>query len=244
MGKPVIACSTTRGFSRTGVLRAWLNDAYSLAITGAGGIPFPFSPCLPDRVVDEILSRCDGVMLTGGGDLHSSLWGEPLHEEAVDLDAERDAQEARVARRVLRRGIPLLGICRGMQIANVAFGGTLHQHLPDVPGVRINHKQSERRKRKVHGIKTQRGSVIARLFASYDRRVNTSHHQAVNAPGRGLVPTAWSSDGVIEALELNPSKTFFLLVQWHPEELTRFPEHARLFYALVRAAGKRGRSAR
>ena len=138
-----------------------------------------------------------------------------------------------------QRNLPVLGICRGMQLVNVALGGTLHQHIPDTFGVIVNHQQTPvaQRGEATHGVSVEEGSQLASVLGSASIRVNSMHHQAVDRLGSGLRAVAWSpGDGVIEGLESDDAGTWLVGVQWHPEELTANFEHARSLFAAFAAA--------
>jgi putative glutamine amidotransferase len=185
-----------------------LPHAYVQAVTAAGGraVVLP-----PDDLDAAVLDRLDGLVLAGGADVGPGLYGDepqPLTESRPD----RDAGEITLARGAVQRDLPVLGVCRGMQLLAVAYGGRLHQHLPDVlghdkhrPGVGVYG---------THGVRFAAGSRIAAVMGD-DAEVNTYHHQGVADPG-GLTVTAWAQDGLPEAVE-DPAKRFVLGVQWHPE---------------------------
>ena len=151
------------------------------------------------------------------------------------MEPELDHFELELARRADARGVPILAVCRGAQALNVSRGGSLHQHLPDRPGVTLDHRQQAHGSTVTHGVKITAGSLLARTMGVCEAQVNSFHHQAVNRLGTGLRAVAWSSDGVIEGLEA-PGRDFVLGVQWHAELLTERPEQAALFAALVAAA--------
>jgi putative glutamine amidotransferase len=136
----------------------------------------------------------------------------------------------------------VLGICRGCQALNVARGGTLHQHLPDVTDGSIHHRQTASGRETTHTVEVQAGSRLAGIVGAGELDVNSFHHQAVDALGRGLRAVAWAPDGVIEAIE-GDGEALYLGVQWHVETLVERPRHARLFDALVEAAASERRAA-
>jgi len=169
-----------------------------------------------------------GLVLTGGGDVDPGAYGEEPDPEVAGVDPVRDASERALLAAALRVDLPVLAICRGCQVLNVELGGTLHQHLPDVVG-HLEHRSAPY----VFGdvaVATVPGTLAAEVFGP-DPTVRCSHHQAIATLGRGLVTTASTRDGVVEAVEL-PTARFVLGVQWHPEE---GPDR-RPFDALVRAA--------
>lgn len=192
----------------------------------AGGEPFPMHPAEPSDV-RERLRRCDGVLLPGGGDLAPYRYGvgDP-HESVYDVDDEQDAFDLAVAGAALRAGLPLLAICRGMQVVNVALGGTLQQHMES------DHRHV------VQLVTVEPGSLLARTAGTDKVAISCYHHQRLADLGAGLVVTARAADGTVEAVERVPDTPgWFLGVQWHPEDTaaTDPAQHA-LFAALTAAA--------
>jgi putative glutamine amidotransferase len=151
------------------------------------------------------------------------------------VEPELDRFELEVARHADSRGLPILAICRGTQVLNVSRGGSLHQHLPERPGVTIDHRQGGPGSQVTHDVTIAPGGRLADTMGGLRARVNSFHHQAINHLGPGLRAVAWSPDGVIEGIEA-PARPFLLGVQWHAETLTGRPEHAALFAGLVSAA--------
>ncbi|MDQ2627907.1 MAG: gamma-glutamyl-gamma-aminobutyrate hydrolase family protein [Actinomycetota bacterium] len=207
-----------------------LPATYLEGVTAAGGIavllpPQPVTPEIAARVLDGV----SGLVITGGRDLDPAGYGQPAHAETDQPDTTRDAWEFALLAEALRRGLPVLGICRGAQVLNVALGGTLHQHLPDVLGS-CGHRAGD-------GVFTPMparivaGTRLAGLLGE-TCQVQCYHHQAIAELGDELVVSARDDDGVIEAIEL-PGQDFVLAVQWHPEASLA---DLRLFTAIVDAA--------
>jgi putative glutamine amidotransferase len=211
-----------------------LGIVYARAVELAGGLPVVLPP-LEERAIAPLVDRLAGVCLSGGPDLDPTGYGAEPHPHLGPVEPALDAFEVSVARRADARGIPVLGICRGCQALNVARGGTLHQHLPDVADGSIRHRQTESGRQATHGVRIQAGSQLARIVGAEDLDVNSFHHQAVDGVGRGLQAVAWAPDGVIEAIE-GDGASLYLGVQWHVETLVHLPRHAALFDALVEAA--------
>lgn len=200
--------------------------AYVTAVERAGGRPLLVPPS--EDAVPETLDALDGLILSGGEDLHPEAYGAEAHPETQNARPDRDRAELAVLAGALERDMPVLAICRGSQVLNVGLGGDLVQHLPDVVG-------SERHKHTAgefadHDVDLQAGSRLAGLLGER-APVKSHHHQGYGRLGEGLAPVAWADDGTIEALE-HPSKRFALGVLWHPEE----GEDMALFEALVREA--------
>lgn len=209
-----------------------LATLYPEAIERAGGIPVVVPPMRPETI-GSLLDRVDGLCLTGGPDLQPSIYGAQPHEALGPTEPRIDALELALARGADQRGIPILGICRGMQLLNVARGGTLHQHLPDLVGAHLRHRQDEHASIPTHVVKTAPRSTVRAVLGGSPIAVNSFHHQAVHDLGAGLVATAWAPDGTIEAVEEVGSR-LVLGVQWHAEGLRA---HTPLFELLVDAAG-------
>lgn len=212
-------------------LEVALATLYPEAIERAGGIPV-IVPLLRPDAIDSLLDRVDGVCLPGGPDLQPTTYGQEPHPQLGPTEPRVDAVELALVRAADRRNLPILGICRGMQALNVARGGTLHQHLPDVVGDRFEHRQLEHGSVTTHRVETAPHSRLRATLGGPKLEVNSFHHQAVHTLGKGLVATAWAEDGTIEAVE-NPSERFVLGVQWHAEGLRN---HGPLFDLLVAAA--------
>jgi putative glutamine amidotransferase len=186
-----------------------------------------------------VIASVDGVLLPGGGDVLPSLYGAAAHAAFEAAEPGRDAYELELARCIAQANLPLLAICRGIQVLNVARGGTLVQHIPDAAQRAVNHVLRDPPFAIAHDVWIAEGSRLEELMR--DRLdgdtlpVNSRHHQAVKDPGEGLVVTATAPDGVIEAIE-DPSQRFCLGVQWHPENFYRTGEFRELFEGLVAAA--------
>jgi putative glutamine amidotransferase len=233
------------GFPAYAVRAAWgvwdvettlLPQAYVDAVVRAGGLPVVL-PAVPG-VIGQILDRVDGVLIAGGPDVEPARYGAVPGPATQPPSRVRDAAEAELITGAVERGLPLLGICRGMQVLNVVRGGTLVQHLPDVVGTDLHSPAPGRYG--MHEVKVEPGSVLARVLGgptgSLDERipVPSYHHQGVQTLGTGLVAVAWADDGVVEAVE-DPRLPFCLGVQWHPE----IGDDPALFDGLVAAARER-----
>ena len=221
--------------------RSYLNSSYIRAIQQAGGAPIPLPPVLYPDALDEIYPLLDGVLLTGGGDIDSKRFGEAPHPTLFDVVPERDQLEISLVKRALSDEKPLLAICRGIQVLNVALGGSLYQDIASEPGSSVQHSQSEPSEQPTHTVKVGPQSFLAEVLGKEELEVNSLHHQAVKALGKGIVAVAHAPDQIIEGIELADSapRRFVLGVQWHPEELAARDESARrLFSAFVAASRK------
>jgi gamma-glutamyl-gamma-aminobutyrate hydrolase PuuD len=204
---------------------------YADQVTAAGGVPVLLPP-VPG--IAAAVSRLDGLVLTGGGDVDPARYGAAPHPRTRGVSLERDQAELDLLAAALAAGLPVLGICRGLQLLNIAQGGTLHQHLADLgPSGDAGHTPSPGTFGS-HPVRVAAGSLLAGILADGPLTVATAHHQAIDRLGAGLTATAWAEDGIIEAAELTGGDhhPFALAVQWHPEA-GRDP---RLFQALVAAA--------
>jgi putative glutamine amidotransferase len=211
------------------------NQAYASAIAEAGGVPLLVVPCAPTRAA-PILDRLDGLLVPGGADVDPSLYGAVRSEEVVYTDPARDALELECLSEARRRGMPVFGICRGMQIVNVVFGGSLHQDIPmELPGA-LRHCSSPElgRYHLEHRVQVSAGSWFAEAAGATSLMVNSLHHQAMKDVGEGRVVTAVAEDGVIEALETEDRQT--VSVQCHLEELRHLAWACGLFESFVVAA--------
>lgn len=204
-----------------------LPHAYVAAVHGAGGVPV-LLPSLPDGAA-EALAGVHGLLVAGGADVQAERYGAVTREGNDEPRGERDAWEMALLAVALERGLPVLGICRGAQVLNIATGGSLHQHLPDVVGSEV-HRPAPAQHGRVH-VAVEPGSTLA-LAVGPTVDVPCYHHQAMDRLGQGLRATAWADDGTVEAVEMVGS-AFVLGVQWHPE-LDAHDD--RLFVALVQAA--------
>ena len=209
---------------------------YLRAIEQAGGIPVVIPP-LGIEALGPLLGRIAGVCLSGGPDLDPVAYGARRHKLSGPSWTDLDRFELALARAADGRRLPILAICRGLQVLNVARGGTLHQHLPDVVGERIVHRQAEPGSRPTHWVTVTPHSRLCRLLSARRKLVNSFHHQAVATLGKGLIRTAQASDGTIEGIEAL-DREFVLGVQWHAECLIDRPAHAALFEGFIAAADR------
>ena len=209
---------------------------YVEGVTSVGGIATLLPPQpVDDVIVERVLDGLDGLVVTGGRDVDPATYGQEPHASTDEPARDRDAWEFALVRGALARGLPLLGICRGAQVLNVALGGTLHQHLPDVVG----HYQHQLGNAmfSTSPIQTVPGTRLAALVGE-STDAQCYHHQAISELGTGLIASAWDPDGVVEGVEIpsnagEAGSAFVLAVQWHPEERL---DDLRLFAGVVGAA--------
>jgi putative glutamine amidotransferase len=224
--RPLIGIST---YSRSGERPCFsVPCTYVDAVVTAGGMPVLLPPV---ACAETVLEGLAGLMLPGGGDVTPDHYGGTAHATNYDVCSERDGFELALVRAALaREGFPVLGICRGMQILNVALGGDLVSHLPDQYGEDVPHRTLDV-KAVMHDVTIERESLLGEVHGETEIAVHSIHHQAVGRLGTGLRAVAWSTDGVVEAIE-SPDH-FVLAVQWHPELDAPGHPARRVFTALV-----------
>ncbi|MBD1911687.1 gamma-glutamyl-gamma-aminobutyrate hydrolase family protein [Leptolyngbya sp. FACHB-16] len=233
MAAPLIGI-TTPGQDATGNIQ--LNIAYINAVRRAGGIPVLLTP--GEEKSDRLLAHLDGVLFTGGGDLHPQHYNGTSHPTLARIDLERDQFELDLARRALQSERAILGICRGLQVLSVASGVALVPHVPERFGSEVSHLvlQAETPIPTRHGVSLVAGSQMAALVGSLSIEIVSWHHQAITTIPPGWRVAAYAPDGLIEAIE-HGSHPWAIAVQWHPElSAEKDPHQQRIFRAFVRAA--------
>ena len=211
------------------------------AILAADGRPYLLPSALPLDMLPEVMGEFDGLFISGGGDIHPEFFNGEMHPSVNGVDRERDAFELALCRHAVAMDKPILGICRGQQVLNVAMGGSLVVDIPSELPDAIRHSwwPGYKRSRLSHQVGVEEGSRLAGIMGGEEFMVNSLHHQSVKALGEGLKVAATAADGVIEALEM-PGKHFVVSVQWHPEWLQEHEPMRRIFRAFVEACGSEG----
>ena len=223
-----------------GITRCSRLDDYLASVEKSGGQPRVLEVTDSAR---KVVNEIDGLLLTGGGDVDPVLYGEERHPTVEDAEPGRDEFEIDIARRALDADLPLLAICRGAQVLNVAAGGTLVQDIPSAVETDLAHSLTEPKDHISHEVQVAPGSKLHQALGgavsrSHTCRVNSRHHQSVGRIGASLSPSATAPDGVVEAIE-GGDKDFCIGVQWHPENFWRTGEFASLFDSFVEAARRR-----
>ena len=228
-----------------GVVRVWdggdrtgLNSAYVRSVTAVGGVPIMLSPIIGPSYAARALDGIDGLVLTGGEDLDPAWYNAERSPLSNPPSRERDLFELALFAAARQRELPILGICRGIQLVNVALGGTLYQDLPSERPGPVDHNRAGTRTDRSHGVRFAPGSIAAEVMGASSIRVNSFHHQAIRDLAPGLVATGWSEDDLIEVVESAEGQPWMLAVQWHPEEMhgeAGAPDRG-LFKALVERA--------
>jgi putative glutamine amidotransferase len=227
-----------------GDLSISLSETYQQVLMGAGAIPWALPATVSRELIAECVRRCDGVLLTGGEDVDPRLYANGLPARVrktvtVTPDGgERDLRELLLVDEVFRQRKPLLAICRGHQVLNVALGGTLVADIRTQMPKAINHRRMDRRSEMVHQVQLTEDGLLSRIAGRKSLGVNSTHHQAVGRVAAPLQVIARSDDGVVESMQLKQSRMlpFLLSVQFHPERLAnRYPEHRAIFTAFTQA---------
>ncbi len=227
-----------------------LSAPYERALLNAGALPWPILSLETKSEIAECVRRADGVLLTGGEDVHPKFYAENMPQRLQKKcvltpdGGARDWRELALISEVFRQRKPLLAICRGHQILNVALGGTLIADIPTLLSGALNHRRMDKRSAKVHDVRLTPGGLLAKITHKRVIRVNSTHHQAVDRVADILTVAGYSTDGVIESLQLKPAVAdllpFLLSVQFHPERLAaNHPEHRAIFTAFAKACAVR-----
>lgn len=248
--KPVIGLNCSyKHDEKYAVRESFIPERYYDSVAAAGGLPILLPPLDNGGDIKELLRLCDGLLLIGGDDINPARYGQERHAKTCLILPRREEFDFALVGAALESRLPILAICQGCQVMNVALGGTLHQHVPDVYGEDVPHFRPDEMRRKggerMHRIRIEKGSLLHETVGAETLEVNSSHHQAADRPGEGLRVSARSADGVAEALEWKDpgGRPFMLAVQWHPERISSVKEQMLLFEALARAASRYGETA-
>jgi putative glutamine amidotransferase len=224
---PIIGVTSSYDWDRNNYI---LPASYIESIIICGGLPILLPPTTTKNS-EEVIALLDGIMLTGGVDVDPSQYGEPPIPKLGKIDPIRDGYELYLTREAIEHQKPLLAICRGIQVLNVALGGTLYQDVYTQVDGSFKHSQMAPRYYPTHKVKILKDSKLFEIFGKNEIGVNSFHHQAIKTLGKGLTANAWSEDGLIEGVE-NQGENFVLGVQWHPERMIK-GEMVKIFQAFV-----------
>jgi putative glutamine amidotransferase len=228
----------------SGIRRQWagaerqgVNSAYVQSLVAAGAVPLILPPAIGAAQAMGAIEGLDALVLSGGEDVDPAWYGAPASPDLGEVDRERDLFELALFAAARQRGLPILGICRGIQLVNVALGGTLWQHLPGERPSPVEHDRRDARSTRTHAISLEPGSRAATVLGRTAMSVNSFHHQGIRELAPPLRATGWAEDGLVETVEGAAGTPWLLAVQWHPEEMhadAQAPERE-LFRALVEA---------
>ncbi|UCE66988.1 MAG: gamma-glutamyl-gamma-aminobutyrate hydrolase family protein [Candidatus Zixiibacteriota bacterium] len=210
----------------------YLKRDYHQAVINAGGIPILLANTSEISIINDYVESIDGLLVSGGEDLHPKYFGRKPHKSITLSAPERDEFEIKIIKRALNKDIPVFGICRGFQVMNIALGGTIFQDLSCAPFGTIKHADPKEAGDVYHRIKIEKSTLLYEIIGARSIEVNSSHHQIIDKIGKKLKVTAYSSDGVIEGFE-GPDFKFLLAVQWHPEMIPKRFHSKRLFKVLI-----------
>jgi len=237
MQKPLIGITTRNSRDANMHPITALQHAYINAITMSGGLPILIPDILPENDLMDLYARFKGILFTGGGDVSLKYFSGSDHPRIGEVDEERDTAEMALMRSAVNDGKPVLGICRGAQVMNVAMGGTLYTHIPDQLQGALDHDYpGDLRQVLVHPVNVDESAKAAEIFGETLLNVNSLHHQGLMDIAPGLRVAGHAPDGLVEVVEI-PDHPFAMAVQWHPEWLTDQPAMQRLFKSFVDASG-------
>jgi putative glutamine amidotransferase len=234
---PLIGITTYRSKNEYGLPINALAEAYIQSVANAGGLPVLVPLGQPEEALEALLSRLDGLLFSGGGDIQPDCYGGLPHPSIYSVDADRDRTELHLAQVLIQRGQPFLGICRGFQVLNVALGGSLYEDIADQHPAALKHDYFPHwpRTHLAHLVQIEPTSRLAAILGQSEAQVNSLHHQGVRQVAAALTPTALAPDGIVEAVEL-PGHPFGLAIQWHPEWLQAHAPMRDLFKAFIQAS--------
>lgn len=226
LSKPVIGITAAHCSEE---LKTFPRQYYVRSIQNAGGIPLILPPVRTSEEANEVLHLIHGLLLTGGGDISPVYLREDPRHGIGECFPERDLSELLLTQLALQHDLPILGICRGIQVLAVAAGGEIYQDIPRQYPRGMQHRQTAPRQYPWHDVDVLEGSLLYRLLAEKKIGVNSFHHQAVSVSPQGFIQNARSSDGIIEGIE-KPDAKFCLGVQWHPESMMETEEHSKVLF--------------
>jgi putative glutamine amidotransferase len=238
MQAPLIGITTFRRRKDGQVTQHAISETYVQAVVRAGGVPVLIPADLQQVEAEVLIDRLDGLLLSGGGDILPERYGSKPHPKVGSMDGDRDELEITLVKLAVEKHLPFLGICRGIQVINVALGGTLYEDIATQCERPIRHAYYPDwpRDLRAHGVKAEPDSQLVQMVGKPEFEVNSLHHQGLRDIGADLRAVAWAPDCLVEAIEL-PGHPFGIGVQWHPECIPDAPESVALFDTFVKAAG-------
>ena len=238
MQAPLIGITTFRRMKDGQVTQHAISEMYVQAVVRSGGVPVLIPADLKQVDAEVLTARLDGLLLSGGGDILPERYGSQPHPKVGSMDGDRDELEIALVKLAVEKGLPFLGICRGIQVINVALGGTLYEDIATQCAHPIRHAYYPDwpRDLRAHGVKAEPDSQLVKIVGKSEFEVNSLHHQGLRNIGAYLRAMAWAPDCLVEAIEL-PGHPFGIGVQWHPECIPDAPESVALFDAFIKAAG-------
>jgi len=238
MQAPLIGITTFRRIKDGQITQHAISEMYVKTIVRAGGVPVLIPADLKQADAEVLIARLDGLLFSGGGDILPERYGGEPHPKVGSTDGERDELEINLVKLAVEKGLPFLGICRGIQVINVALGGTLYEDIATQCKRPIRHAYYPDwpRDLRAHGVKVAPDSQLVEIVGKSEFEVNSLHHQGLLDIGDDLRAVAWAPDCLVEAIEL-PGHPFGIGVQWHPECIPDAPESVALFAGFLKAAG-------
>ncbi|WP_445488657.1 gamma-glutamyl-gamma-aminobutyrate hydrolase family protein [Niallia sp. 03133] len=236
--RPVIGITSAYVFHNKFMEGVYTHHDYHKTIAKNGGLPI-ILPFVQEELAEEMVEQCDAILLSGGEDVDPSMYNQDPHQKLGATIPLRDKVELNIVKAAMKRNLPIFAICRGIQLVNVALGGTLIQDIPSVVKDSIKHSQTVDRSWDTHWVTVEQNSRLANIVGEAAVRVNSLHHQAIDRVADDLAVVAQSADGIIEAVEHKNYQNFFLGIQWHPESMAATDEKMnRLFAEFVKSAKK------
>jgi putative glutamine amidotransferase len=237
MSSPIIGVTAYRNLSRSGFSQFSASENYIQAMIQAGACPLMIPPGLNQEDLGDLLSRLDGILFSGGGDIHPQFYGAELHPLVSDVDLERDKLELALLEKSLQQRMPILGICRGFQLINIGLGGSLYEDIQEQKPQSDKHNYSSGWPRDylAHPVTLETGNFLAKLIGQTQIEVNSLHHQGIRQLAAGLEVLGSAPDGILEAVQIK-DYPYGVAVQWHPEEMPGDPGMRALFRSFVMAA--------
>ena len=217
--------------SEGSIEKAFVNRTYVDSVVRAGGVPFVMPICEDENIIKKMIENVDGVIMTGGVDIHPFRFNEEPNPKIGEISKERDDFDFLIMKHAFEKNKPIFGICRGIQLINVFFGGTLIQDINSQKNTNILHSQTAPRDIATHKIKIKKDSVIFDIFGK-SAEVNSFHHQAIGKLSKDFKITSAANDGIIESIEFKKKDRFILGVQWHPECMTEKDEKMQNIFSM------------